>query len=69
MNNHYKSLEDLPPFLSAPQLADLLNISRAQAYVLFHQRGFPAIKIGERRLVCSKAALLQWLNEREKMGI
>ena len=69
MSNKYKSLEDLPIYISAPQVAEVLGISRAQAYAIFHQHGFPAIKIGERRIVCSKTALLKWLSEREKVGI
>ena len=61
MKNEYKSLEDLPLFLSAEQVAAVLNISKATAYQLFHSRGFPLLTVGERRLVCPRDAFVQWI--------
>ena len=69
MKNDYKSLDDLPLYISAPQLADVLGVSRAQAYMLYHRQDFPSIRVGERRLVVSKKALIKWLDEREETGI
>lgn len=43
--------EDLPMFLTIPQVADLLSISRAGAYALAHTPGFPVITIGKRLIV------------------
>ena len=61
MKNEYRSLEELPLFLSAEQVATVLNISRASTYQLFHRRGFPVLTVGERRLVCPRDAFLQWV--------
>ena len=47
----YTSLEQLPLALSAEDVAQVLGISRANAYTLMHSKGFPTIKIGKRMTV------------------
>ena len=37
----YTSLEQLPLALSADDVAQVLGISRANAYTLMHSKGFP----------------------------
>ena len=37
--------------MNADQLAEILGISRAGAYQLLHQEGFPTLHIGKRMLV------------------
>lgn len=61
MKNEYKSLEELPLFLSAEQVATVLGVSRANGYQLFHTKGFPVLTVGERRLVCPRDAFLKWI--------
>lgn len=56
MKNEYKSLEELPLFLSAEQVATVLGVSRANGY-----KGFPVLTVGERRLVCPRDAFLKWI--------
>ena len=41
----YKSYEDLPLFLNAELVAQVLGISLAGAYDLLHSEGFPVLKI------------------------
>lgn len=47
--------------LNADELAAALGICRPRAYELMHQKGFPSIRITERRFVVPKAALEEWL--------
>ena len=63
MENHYTSFENMPLFLSAPQIAQILGISRAGAYELMHSKSFPTMKIGVRRYVVPKKKLLQWMEQ------
>ena len=58
----YTSYEDLPLTLRATEVAQLLGISRANAYQLMHSDGFPTLKIGKRLLV-PKSGLQRWVNE------
>ena len=44
----YKSYEELPLMLSAPEVAEVLGISRAGAYDLVRSAGFPHMKLGNR---------------------
>ena len=52
--------ESLPDVLDASQLAETLHLSRAGAYNLLNQTGFPTLHIGGRKMVM-KHDLLDWL--------
>lgn len=56
----YTSLEQLPITLCAEEVAQVLGISRANAYSLMHAKGFPTLKIGK-RLVVPKDKLIAWM--------
>ena len=56
----YTSLDQLPITLSANQVAQVLGISRANAYTLMHTKGFPTIQIGK-RMVVPKNKLIEWM--------
>ena len=58
----YTSLEQLPIALSAEDVAQVLGISRANAYTLMHSKGFPTIKIGKRMTV-PKDKLIEWIDK------
>ena len=62
MNNIYKSYEELPLMLSVPQLATTLGISRASAYALVKQDGFPSLSIGS-RIVIPKDKFISWVEK------
>lgn len=59
----YTSLEQLPLALSAEDVAQVLGISRANAYILMHSKGFPTMQIGKRMTV-PKDKLIEWINQR-----
>ena len=42
----YKSYDELPLFLNANMVANLLGISQSSAYELMHEKGFPAMRVG-----------------------
>ena len=62
MTNNYTSLDQLPLALSAEDVAQVLGISRANAYALMHSKGFPTLKIGKRMTV-PKDKLMEWMEK------
>jgi excisionase family DNA binding protein len=56
----FTSYDQLPITLGADEVAQVLSISRANAYTLMHSRGFPTIKIGK-RMVVAKDKLIAWM--------
>lgn len=58
----YKSYEDLPLFLNAELVAQVLGISQAGAYDLLHSEDFPVLKIGT-RMVVPKEKFRQWVED------
>lgn len=57
----YKSYDELPLMLSVPEVAAVLDISRAGAYELARSEGFPTLKIGS-RIVVPKEKFVQWID-------
>ena len=63
----YKSVEELPCFLNAKQVAALLGISQSSCYELMSEPNFPVTRIGK-RMVVQKDKLIEWLNKNTKGG-
>ncbi len=57
----FKNHEDLPITLTAPEVGEVLGISRAAAYQLVRSDGFPSFKIGTRILV-PKDKFIAWID-------
>ena len=56
----YKSYDDLPLFLNARMVAQVLGVSISTAYELFHEPSFPTLRVGS-RMVVPKEKLMQWV--------
>lgn len=63
----YKSYEDLPLFLNAELVAQVLGVSPATSYELLHEDGFPTLRIGS-RMVVPKEKFIQWVEGHTKVG-
>lgn len=59
----YRSFDDLPLMPSVPEVASVLGISRAGAYELVKDKGFPSLTIGSRILV-PRDKLIAWIDEK-----
>ena len=57
----YKDYKELPVFLNARMLAELLGVSQSTAYELMHEKDFPTLQVGS-RLVVPRDAFLEWMN-------
>lgn len=57
----YTSYDALPLTLTAPEVGEVLGISRASAYELVRSKGFPSMRIGTRILV-PKDKFLAWID-------
>ena len=66
-NCKYKSFEELPLMLSVPDVASVLGISRAGAYELVKEKGFPSQTIGSRILI-PRDKLVTWIDENSSHG-
>ena len=57
----YTSLDQLPLSLNANDIAEVLNISRGNAYTLLHREDFPTIHIGKRMIV-PRDRFFEWMD-------
>ena len=58
----YKSYDDLPLFLNAKLVAQVLGVSISTAYEVMHEPGFPTLRVGS-RMVVPKEKFIRWVEE------
>ena len=54
-----KSYDDLPLFLNASMVSQVLGVSPSSGYELMHTPGFPVLHVGNRMIV-PKEKFIQW---------
>lgn len=59
----FKSYDELPLFIKAETLSDVLGLSKSSAYELMREEGFPSVRISS-RIVVPKEAFIEWINRR-----
>ena len=64
----YKSYDDLPLFLNARTVANVLGVSISSAYELMHEPDFPVLNVGS-RMVVPKEAFIQWVTKHTEGGV
>ena len=62
-----KSYDDLPLFLNANLLAQVLGVSISTAYEVMHEPGFPVLRVGS-RMVVPKEQFIRWVTEHTEGG-
>ena len=63
----YRSYDDLPLFLNAKTVAEVLGVAPASGYELMHQEGFPSLRVGS-RIVVPKDSFIRWVREQTGGG-
>ena len=61
----YSSYDELPLFLNAEMVSQLLGISISSAYELMHEKKFPSLRIGN-RLIVPKEDFQNWVKGKTK---
>ena len=59
--SEFTNYDELPLFLNANTVAQVLGVSISSAYELMHETGFPALRIGN-RIVVPKEKFRQWVD-------
>ena len=63
----YKTYDDLPLFLNANLVAQVLGVSPSSGYELMHAPGFPVLRVGS-RMVVPKEQFIRWVTEHTEGG-
>lgn len=63
----YKSLDELPLFLNAALVAEVLGIAPSSAYELMHEKDFPTLRVGS-RMVVPKDSFIRWVESNSGGG-
>lgn len=65
--SEYKNYDNLPLFLNATTVAQVLGISAASSYELMHEKEFPVLKVGS-RMVVPKEKFIAWVEQNTSGG-
>ena len=60
--SNIRSYADLPLFLNANLVAQVLGVSISTAYEVMHKPNFPTLRVGS-RMVVPKEKFIQWAEE------
>ena len=60
--SNIRSYADLPLFLNAQLVAQVLGVSISTAYEVMHEPNFPTLRVGS-RMVVPKEKFMQWAEE------
>ena len=60
--SNYKTYEELPLFLNAETVANVLGIAMSSAYELMKEKGFPSLRVGN-RLIVPKEKFMAWVEQ------
>ena len=63
MEKQFRTYDDLPLMLSVQDVSAVLGISRAGAYELVKNEGFPAMNIGS-RIIVPKEEFILWIKQK-----
>ena len=63
----FKSYDDLPLFLNAELVAQVLGIAPSSSYELMREPEFPTLRIGN-RIVVPKEKFISWVEKHTKGG-
>ena len=58
----YQSYDELPLFLNANTVAQVLGVSPSSGYELMHEPDFPVLRVGS-CMVVPKEKFIQWVEE------
>lgn len=62
ITSEYRSYDELPLFLNAKLVAEVLGVSPSSGYELMHEPGFPVLKV-DSRMVVPKEQFIRWVQE------
>ena len=65
--SEYKNYDNLPLFLNATTVAQVLGIPAASSYELMHEKDFPVLKVGS-RMVVPKEKFIAWVEQNTSGG-
>lgn len=63
--NTIRSIDDLPPILTAQDIANYLRISERRAYEIMELKSFPLIRLGRSKRA-NRESFMRWLQENER---
>lgn len=65
--SNYKTYDELPLFLNAETVANVLGIAMSPAYELMKEKDFPALRVGN-RLIVPKEKFIAWVEMKTEVS-
>ena len=65
--SNYKTYDELPLFLNAETVANVLGIAMSSTYELMKEKDFPALRVGN-RLIVPKEKFMAWVEKKTEVS-
>lgn len=65
--SNYKTYDELPLFLNAETVANVLGIAMSSTYELMKEKDFPALRVGN-RLIVPKEKFIAWIEMKTEVS-
>lgn len=65
--SNYKTYDELPLFLNAETVANVLGIAMSSVYELMKEKDFPALRVGN-RLIVPKEKFIAWVEMKTEVS-
>lgn len=65
--SNYKTYDELPLFLNAETVANVLGIAMSSSYELMKEKDFPALRVGN-RLIVPKEKFIAWVEMKTEVS-
>ena len=65
--SNYKTYDELPLFLNAETVANVLGIAMSSTYELMKEKDFPALRVGN-RLIVPKEKFIAWVEMKTEVS-
>ena len=65
--SNYKTYDELPLFLNAETVANVLGIAMSSTYELMKEKDFPALRVGN-RLIVPKEKFITWVEMKTEVS-
>lgn len=65
--SNYKTYDELPLFLNAKTVANVLGIAMSSAYELMKEKDFPSLRVGN-RLIVPKEKFIAWVEMKTEVS-
>lgn len=69
VSDNQMNSKETPSFINVSKMAEMIGVSKSTAFNLVKDPGFPAIRIGEKRIIIPYEKFLEWIEDQSNKPV